>query len=106
MLFNSKYRWVDGQASSIQLVGRKRRGRLDMGYESWGQIVQCEMLEYFEVARDIYCLWNDAYSVEKHEVFDEGLEPEVDEYLYSSGIKELFSEISVYQVELFKIRVN
>ena len=55
-----------------------------MGYESWGQTVQCEMLEYFEVARDIYCLWNDAYSVEKHEVFDEGLEPEVDEYLYSS----------------------
>ena len=53
MLFNSKYRWVGGQASSIQLVGRKRRGRLDMGYESWGQKVQCEMLEYFEVARDI-----------------------------------------------------
>ena len=31
----------------------KRRGRLDMGYESWGQKLQCEMLEYFEVARDI-----------------------------------------------------
>ena len=29
-----------------------------------------------------YYLWNDAYSVEKHEVFDEGLEIEVDEYLY------------------------
>ena len=52
-MFNSKYRWVGGQASSIQLVGRKRRGRLDMGYESWGQKVQCEMFEYFEVARDI-----------------------------------------------------
>ena len=39
-------------------------------------------------------------------MFDEGLELEVDEYLYQSGVKELFSEISVYQVELFKIRVN
>jgi len=39
--------------------------------------------------------------VEKHEVFDEGLELEVDEYLYQRGIKELFSEISVYQVKLF-----
>ena len=39
-------------------------------------------------------------------MFDEGLEPEVDEYLYPSGIKELFSEISVYQVKLFKIWLN
>ena len=53
MLFKSKCRGVGGRASSIQLVGRKRRGRLDMGYESWGQKLQCEMLEYFEVARDI-----------------------------------------------------
>ena len=28
--------------------------------------------------------------MEKQEVFDEGLELEVDEYLYPSGIKELF----------------
>ena len=39
--------------------------------------------------------------MEKHEVFDKGLELEDDEYLYPSGIKELFAEISVYQVELF-----
>ena len=62
----------------------KRRGRLDMGYESWGQKVQCEMFEYFEVARYIDIIMNNAYSVEKHEVFDEGLELEVDEYLYPS----------------------
>ena len=35
-------------------------------------------------------------------MFDEGLELEVDEYLYQSGIKELFSEISVYQVKLLR----
>ena len=52
MLFNPKYRWVGGRASSIQLVGGKRRGRLDIGYESW---VKCRpgSKEYFEVARGI-----------------------------------------------------
>ena len=43
--FLQKYRWVGGQASSIRWE--------ENDYESWGQKVQCEMLVYFEVARDI-----------------------------------------------------
>ena len=47
---------TDGLADRLRQSSwweEKRRGRLDMGYESWGQKVQCEMFEYFEVARDI-----------------------------------------------------
>ena len=38
-------------------------------------------------------------------MFVEGLELEVDEYLYPTGIKELFSEISVYQVKLDLVKL-
>ena len=83
MLFSSKIPmgWWTG---FVNPVGRKRLWKLGSESSVWDACI------FRSCSRYRYYLWNVAYSVEKHEVFDEGLELEVDEYLYPSGIKELF----------------